>query len=434
VNGKPFFTFGGQQRAYKMVEVPADLLQAGDNVIAVEISKNGGASLNYYHLDFGLYDTNGHPVEPDIIGPSQPNMIKGPNGFEDWVTYKAFWNSDEGQGKDRVYFWDQEMVVDGPTSYDSEGIHPEAWTPTFQDRFDSEDSLQHYEMPETGVSIDNEALYVNAPGDSKQVLLNGYEAENVFVEANLRFDDNDFGDEGQAGIVAWHQDENNYVNVLIDRDDRKLVVQSRIGGVSESAVTDLPSTFAFMENDSRVKDYAEQYHTLRVYKNGAKLFAELDHYTLNDDQPVFEHQAMAVPGQIGLFSNKANVRMDNVTVTTGWSEYGTYINGWDDTWPVSEKGLQSPAAEEAITVKGDRTLGHEFSVNVNTGALPDTGKAGVILEYVDDQNYVTASTNYATNEFELRKIVDGQEEIMAVAPTARDTIYGHSKLRRERPA
>ncbi|CAH1210747.1 hypothetical protein PAECIP111891_03574 [Paenibacillus allorhizoplanae] len=426
VNGKPFYTFGGQQRAYKMVEVPADMLQPGENVIAVEISKNGGAALNYYHLDFGLYDTNGHPVEPDIIGPSQPNMIKGPNGFEDWVTYKAFWNSDEGQGKDRVYFWDQEMVVDGPTSYDSEGIHPEAWTPTFQDRFDSEASLQQYEMPETGVSIDNEALYINAPGDSKQVLLNGYEAENMFVEANLRFDDKDFGDEGQAGIVAWHQDENNYVNVLIDRDDRKLIVNSRIDSVSESAVTDLPSTFAFLSDDSRVQDFAEQYHTLRVYKNGSKLFAELDHYTLNDDRPVFEQEAMAAPGRIGLISNKAKVRMDNVTVTTGWSEYGAYINGWDEAWSVSEKGLQSPVSGQAITVKGDRTLGHEFSVNVNTGSLPDSGKAGVILAYVDDQNYVTASTNYATNEFELRKIVDGQEEIMAVAPTARDTIYGHS--------
>ncbi|MDR6881321.1 Ig-like domain-containing protein [Bacillus sp. 3255] len=426
VNGKEFFAFNGQQRAYKMVEVPAELLQAGENVIAVEISKDGGDPLNFYHLDFGLYDTNGHPVEPDIIGPSQPNIIKGPNGFETWATYKAFWNSDNGQGKDRVYFWDQEMVVDGPTSYDSEGIHPDAWTPTFQDRFDSEASLQHYDIPGAGVRIDNEALYFNNPGDSKQVLLNGYEAENVFVEANLRFDDKDFGDEGQAGIVVWHQDEHHYVNVLVDRDDRKLVVQSRIDGVSESSVIDLPSTFAFLDDDPRAKDFAEQYHTLRVYKNGAKLFAELDHYTLNDDRPVFEHESMAAPGRIGLISSKAKVRMDNVTVTTGWSEYGTYMNGWDQAWSVTEKGLQSPEAGEALTVKGDRMLGHEFSVNVNTGSLPDKGKAGVILAYVDDRNYVTASTNYATNEFELRKVVDGQEEMMAVAPTARDTIYGHS--------
>lgn len=426
VNGKEFFAFNGQQRAYKMVEVPANLLQTGENVISVDISKDGGAKLNYYHLDFGLYDTNGHPVEPDIIGPSQPNIIMGPNGFETWTTYKAFWNSNEGQGKDRVYFWDQEMVVDGPTSYDSEGIHPEAWTPTFQDRFDSGASLQHYEIPVAGVTIDNEELYFNASGDSKQVMLNGYKAENVFVEANLRFDDNDFGDEGQAGIVAWHKDENNYVNVLIDRDDRKLIVQSSINGVSDSLTTELPTTFAFLSDDPRAKDFAEQYHTLRVYKNGSKLFAELDHYTLNDDRPVFEHEAMDAPGQIGLISNKAKVRMDNVTVTTGWSEYGTYINGWDDAWSVSDKGLQSPAGGEALTVKGDPMLEHEFSVNVNTGDLPGNGKAGVILEYIDDRNYVTVSTNYATKEFELRKVVDGQEQIMAVASTARDTIYGHS--------
>ncbi|CAN7235186.1 Ig-like domain-containing protein [Paenibacillus sp. LjRoot153] len=429
VNGVELITLNGQQRAYKMVEIPANLLKVGENVIAVEISKDGGPALSFYHLDFGLYDTNGHPIEPDIVGPSQPNVIKGPNGFEDWVTYKAFWNSNEGQGKDRIYFWDQEMVVDGPTSYESEGIHPDAWTPTFQDRFDTEANLQHYDIPETDVSVDNEALYFNAPGDSKQVLLNGYKAENLFMETNLRFDDKDFGEEGQAGIVAWHQDENNYVNLLIDRNDRKLVIQSRIDGVPGSSVTDLPSTFSYLHDDPRAVDFAESYHTLRIYKNGPKIFAELDHYTLNDDRPVFEHEAIATPGKIGLISNKAKVRMDNVTVTTGWSEYGTYINGWDEAWSVSEKGLQSPAAVNALTVKGDRMLEHEFSVNVNTGALPDTGKAGVILAYIDDQNYVTASTNYATNEFELRKVVDGQEEIIAVASTARDTIYGHSNYK-----
>lgn len=428
VNGVELFSFDGRQRAYKMVEVPANLLKTGENVIAVENSTTGGAALPFYHLDFGLYDTNGHPVEPDIIGPSQPNIIEGPNGFETWVTYKAFWNSDNGQGKDRVYFWDQEMVIDGPTSYDSEGIHPDAWAPTFQDRFDSEASLEHYEIPEAGVSIDDGTLYMNAPGDEKRVLLQGYEAENFFFETNLRFDDNDFGDEGQAGIVVWHQDEDNYVNLLIDRDDRKLIIQSRIDGVSDLSEAELPSTFAFKLDDPRVADYAESFHTLKVYKNGSKLFAELDHYTLNDDQPVFEHVALASAGQVGLISNKAKVRMDNVTVTTGFSEYGTYMDGWDESWQVSAKGLQSPSAGESLTVKGDRTTEHEFSVNVNTGALPNAGKAGVVLEYIDDRNYVTASTNYATKEFELRKVVNGQEEVMATASTARDAIYGHSNI------
>jgi len=429
VNGVEFFSFSGQQRAYKMIEVPAELLHNGENVIAVEISKEGGPLLNFYHLDFGLYDTNGHPVEPDIIGPSQPNVIKGPNGFETWVTYKAFWNSDNGQGKDRVYFWDQEMVVDGPTSYDSEGIHPDAWTPTFQDRFDSVSSLEQYEIPQTNVSIDEGTLYFDAPDDEKRVLLRGYEAENLYMETNLRFDDNDYGDEGQAGVIVWHQDEDNYVNVLVDRDDRTLIVDSRIDGVSELSETDLPSTFAFKHDDPRAADFAESYHTLQVYKNGSKVFAELDHYTLNNDHPIFEHEAIAAKGQIGLISNKAKVRMDNVTVTTGWKEYGTYMSGWNAAaWQVSDKGLRSPSNGEALAVKGDQMLEHEFSVNVNTGALPEAGKAGVIVEYIDDKNYVMASTNYATKQYELHKVVNGREEVIAVASTARNTIYGHSNI------
>ncbi|MCR2805168.1 Ig-like domain-containing protein [Paenibacillus soyae] len=425
VNGKELLAFDGQQRAYSMVEVPAGMLRTGENVIAVEISKNTSAPLNFYHLDFGLYDTKSHPVESDIVGPSQPNVIKGPNGFETWVTYKAFWNSSEGQGKDRIYFWDQEMVADGPTGYDSEGLHPDAWTPTFQDRFDSEASLGHYEIPQADVSIDNGALYLGAPGDSQRVLLQGYEAENFYMETNIRFDDNDFGDEGQAGIVVWHQDEDNYMNLLIDRDERNLVIESRIDGVSDSSATDLPSTFSFLHDDPRAADFGEQYHTLQVYKNGSKVFAELDHYTLNDDRPVFEHDAIAAKGQIGLISNKAKVRMDNVTVTTGWSEYGTYMGGWDESWSVSEEGLQSPATGKALTAKGDRLLEHEFSVNVNTEALPESGEAGVILAYFDDRNYVAAVTNYETKQFELRKVVNGREETIEAASAARDTIYGH---------
>ena len=426
VNGQELVTFEGKQRAYIMTEVPSDMLHAGSNVVSVEISRDGGPELTAYHLDFGLYDTKGAALEPDIVGPSQPNVIKGPNGFETWITYKAFWNNDNGQCKDRIYFWDGEMVADGPTSSDSAGLHPDAWTPTFQDRFDSEESLSSYEGTHDNVSVDEGSLYLHAGSQVKQLLLKDTELANFFFETNIRFDDNDFGDSGQAGITVWRKDSDNEVSVLIDRDDHKLIISYRVNGVDQTLTYELPATFEFHLDDPRTADYGEQFHTLKVYKNGSKLFAELDHYTLNNDEPVLELDGMASAGSIGLISNQANVRMDNITVTEGWSEYGSNFNGWDDNWISSEQGLISPANEESITVKGDGVLESEMSVNIHSEALPSEGRSGIVLAYKDADNYVTASTDYGAHRFELTQVVNGEKQTIATASTARETIYGHS--------
>lgn len=428
VNGQELLPIEGQQRAYKMVEVPQSLLQEGENVISVEISRAGGKKLGHYHMDLGLYDTNGQAIEPDIIGPSQPNVIKGPNGFETWVVYKAFWNSDNGQGKDRVFFWDNEMVVDGPTSKATPGNHFDAWQPTFNDRFDTVSSLSQYNESghQGSVSVKNDALYFDTPNEIKEMLLKHYEIENYFLETNIRFDDNDFGSEGRAGVTVWHQDEDNHVRFYINRDDRTYVITNTLDGNTTTEEFNLPDTFRFLHEDERVKGYGEQYHTLKLYKNGSKLFAELDHYKLNDDQPVLELDQMSVPGQIGLVCYESKCSMDNVSLTIGWSEYGSDFNDWDASWTVSENGLTSPSSEKALTVKGDPMREHEFSVNMDTGSLPEAGQAGIILEYIDDQNYVAAYTNYDNNQIELRRVKNGKGELLDTSSTARDTIYGHS--------
>lgn len=427
INGQMITQQEGKQRSYEMLEVPEGVLQKGENVIAADVSTNG-PKLDFYHLDFGLYDTNGEPVEADIVGPTQPNVIKGPNGFETWVTYKALWNGDNGQGKDRVYFWGEEMVVDGPTSVDSPDKHFDAWQPNFQDRFDSVSSLSNYSNSLSDVSIENQTLYFNTLKKSNEILLKHYEIENFFLETNIRFNDNDFGNQGRAGVTVWKKDENNYVSLLIDRDNRTYIVSTTIDGKTSTEEHTLPSTFRFLHEDERAKDFGEQYHTLKVYKNGSKLFAELDHYRLNNDKPVLELDAMSSPGKVGLVCSESKCSMDNVSLTVGWSEYGNYFNGWNKDWVVSNKGLTSPSADQYITLKGDSMREHEFSVNIDTGFLPESGKAGVMLEYINNQNYVVAYTNYTTKQFEIHKVVNGKDELLQTASTARDTIYGNSNF------
>lgn len=426
INGQEIHQQQSQQRSYEMLEVPGDMLQKGENVITAKVSTNG-PKLRFYHLDFGLYDTNGKPVEADIVGPTQPNIIKGPNGFETWVTYKALWDGDNGQGKDRVYFWDDEMVVDGPTSENSPDQHFDAWQPTFNDRFDTVASLSNYSHTQ-GVSFKNNSLYFDTPDKLKEILLKNYEMENFFLEISIRFDDKDFGNQGRAGITVWHKDKDNFVRLYIDRDDLTYIISSTIDGETTTKEHPLPETFRFLHEDDRAEDFGEQYHTLKVYKNGSKLFAELDHYKLNNDKPILELETMSTPGKVGLVCNESKCGMDNLSLTVGWSEHGSYFNDWNKDWKISNKGITSPSKGESLTVKGDPMLEHEFSVNIDTGALPEFGKTGVILEYLDDQNYVMAYTNYATNQFEIHKVVNGKDVLLETASTARDTIYGNSNF------
>lgn len=425
INGQEIVDHNGLQRGYKMVEVPAGILQEGDNVIAAEVSRSGGNTLPFYHLDLGLYDTNGVSVEADIVGPTQPNVIKGPNGFETWVTYKALWDGNNGQGKDRAYFWDDEMVVDGPTSINTSGLRFEPGSPTFHDRFDSTDSWNNYTTQPSDVSIQNGNIFFNTPTEFRQILLSDYEPENFFMEANIKYEDDDFGHLGRAGLTVWLEDNDNYVRVFIDRDDHKLIVPHRINGNLNVVSYDLPSSFQFLHSDGRASGFNEQYHTLKIYKNGSKLFVELDHYKLNDDQPVLELDEMSSPGKVGLACDKSKCRMDNVTVSVGWSGYSNYINDWDGAWTVTGEGIQSPSSGRHLTVKGDPVLEHEFSAHIDTGTLPSTGRTGLILSYVDENNYVIGFTDYANKQFKIRQYVDGQGSLVASADTARDTINGH---------
>ena len=252
--------------------------------------------------------------------------------------------------------------------------------------------------------------------------------ENFFLEINIRFDEKDSGNKGRAGVTVWHKDKNNFVRLYIDRDNKTYIVSTTIDGETNTKEYPLPENFEFLHEDDRAKDFDEQYHTLKVYKNGSKLFAELDHYKLNNDKPVLELETMSTPGKVGLVCNNAKCSMDNLSLTVGWSEHGNNFNKWDKDWKDSNKGLTSPSKGESLTVKGDPTLEHEFSVNIDTGSLLESGKTGVILEYIDDQNYVVAYTNYATNQFEIHKVENGQDVLLETVSTARDSIYGNSNF------
>ncbi len=409
------------QRGYKIIEIPSELLRVGSNVVAVQGVRT---NMKYHHIDFGVYDTNGGPWVPDIVGPAQPNIIKGPNGFETWAVYKALWNNVNGQGKDRVFFWGDEMVVDGPSSSASPDLPLDAAQPTAQFDFDDDGDAVFFHLSPS-VTIEEGAMKFNIGSNFAEAKIRSPRIRNVYIEAHIRFEENP-GTLGLAGITAWYLNKHNWARVYLDRYEEQVVVMSMIDGQQQTDAFPLPDSFAFLDEDWRVADFGEQYHPLRIYKNAGKLFAEVGNYKVNEDQPIFENERMAqVPGRVGLCGLKSRHCFDEVTVTVGWEENDAFINGWSNGWTVSEAGIRSPDAGVCISVKGDKLSQHEFSAFVDTGSLPETGKAGLILEWVDETNYVFAYVNYGTGNFELIQVVGGQHTLVNSTSAARDVIYGH---------
>jgi len=228
--------------------------------------------------------------------------------------------------------------------------------------------------------------------------------------------------------MPWYVDSNNWVRAYLERTSQKVVLDYSFGGTNGSTNFTLPSTFAYLPTDSRASSYGEQYHMLKVYKNGSRLSAQVDHYWVNNDQPLLIRNEMLTAGRVGLAANQSSNWVDNLTVSPGWEEYGTNINGWSGSWTVNTNGITSPASGQQIVTKGDSMLSHEFSGYLDTGTLPTTGKAGLVVEQIDSSNYVTADVNYSNRMLELTAVVGGQTQLLGSTVARRDTIYGYSNF------
>ncbi|ROQ21705.1 hypothetical protein EDC38_2331 [Marinimicrobium koreense] len=423
------------ERGFQNTEIPQHMLRKGENVVAVAARTMD--EKKFHQVDFGVYDTNGEPYEPDIVIPSQPNILKGLNGFETWVVYKALWNNDNGQGKDRIYFWDDEMVTEGPTAKSSPVKPLESSAPSLTLDFNNTDKSKMEARRTIGFSKNGE---LSMSGESaKHILFSTSPIANGYVESHVQFagvgqDDlaqaseaSRTGLEMLAGIIAWYQDDDSWVEVLLDRVNDSVVVVDRLEGIEKRTTYALPDSFAFLDDDSRIANFKEPFHPLRVYRNGNSLFAEVGHYKVNNDQPIFIDDRIDSAGRMGLVSRTdTDVLMDNVSMTRGFEENDAYINGWDKTWSVTETGLKPPTDGRQISIKGDGLLNYEFSVNASSSTLPSRGYAGVVVHWVDEKNYMLARTNFREETHELVHVKDGKSTVITESSAYRDVTYGHS--------
>lgn len=81
--------------------------------------------------DRSLWDMYvGHDTD-SLFTPGQPNIVRGPNGWEWWLVYMANKGSRRDQYVDRIHYTNNRLAVDGITDSLSEGFHPRPALPQY---------------------------------------------------------------------------------------------------------------------------------------------------------------------------------------------------------------------------------------------------------------------------------------------------------------
>jgi GH43 family beta-xylosidase len=90
-----------------------NLLKEGENSLTIETGQGRRPGF----INVALFDMKGQTADDILYTPGQPNILRGPNGFEWWLIYMANKNAEpRGQYINRVHFLGRKLTVDGVTA------------------------------------------------------------------------------------------------------------------------------------------------------------------------------------------------------------------------------------------------------------------------------------------------------------------------------
>jgi GH43 family beta-xylosidase len=429
VNGERIHRSDGV-RNYATIDVgDTGAFRAGKNVLAVH-ARRAGAQEPY--VDVGLFNPQEQPGEAYVFSPGQPNLVRGPNGFEWWLVYFArFDGGGKSQAVDRVHFFDQRLHVAGPTGPHTPGYHPPPRPPTFEDRF--ERALPNalgtaWELRGEGRwrVRGGEGLQRRETGTA-QALIGGPAGTHYRFEASVRM-----AGGRAAGMVAFQDEGGDRLTVSLDREAGAWTYQLRENGAQMERSFALPEDFDF-----------EAYHAVRVTRNGDVFRVALDGRPA-PGTPVIE-TGLSEKGRPGLHTRGASAAFDGVTHTRGWDEYDARIRGWQatgtDTWRTDSTGLRQTARTGARRVlKGDPLSAYEFSAQVygdlrgdgeavsdedggDEAGSEEARRAGFYPVYVDESNWLRAELDLSRHRLVVDAMRGGERaERRTVALTERTAL------------
>lgn len=281
VNGKLIYDKKG--RDYCIVNLSEKQKKAflqGENILAVETSK--GAS-NYF--DVALFDLKDDVADDILFTPGQPNIVRGPNGFEWWLVYMANKNNEHrGQHIDRVHFFDKTLFVDGITGPNTKGFHPLPSKPTFS------------KMEETS---------------SFGIVQDVAPSMSYLFETNIKTDND-------AGIIAWWIDDENFVRVGLDKKSNSCRLDKKENGKSQSYNYPLPVDFRW-----------GVYHQLKIERNDANLKIWLDEIPVSIDS-LETIIPQGIRGQFGVFDCDGDALFAGSLATIGFDDINICLKSGEE--------------------------------------------------------------------------------------------------------
>lgn len=114
---------------YKIYKISNGLLHTGNNRILIH-RKSKYSNL----ISMALYNSDTDIQGDMLLTPGQPNIVRGPNGWEWWLVYMAnkAWKRD--QYIDRIHFTSEHLYVDGITGSEAKDFHPIPSSPQYSGR------------------------------------------------------------------------------------------------------------------------------------------------------------------------------------------------------------------------------------------------------------------------------------------------------------
>ena len=314
-------------------------MKEGTNLLAVETNKGRSQ-----FFDVSLFDMKDGIADDILMTPGQPNILRGPNGFEWWLIYMANKNDEHrGQYINRVQFFDKTLFVDGITGPRTAGYHPEPSMPTFAGKGETA---------------------------SFGVLQQVQPSVAYLFETGVKT-------EGGAGVIAWWKDADNCAYVGLDAENRSWYLRTLVGGKENKESYALPEDFRW-----------GVYHHLRIERNGGCLKIWLDEIPAPGKHVFAEALPAEEAGVPGVFDETKSALFEGATYTIGFDDVHFQLSGNEEL------------------LKGDFLNDYEFSFQLS--GLSGQDKAGSYPIYVDKDNYVKAQFDGITRMLEVTAVKKGK--------------------------
>jgi len=404
---------------YSLVNLNKEVIQnlrKGNNLIAIHSSKGRSA-----HLDVELVDPLKGPGDDILFNPSQPNLVRGPNGFEWWLVYFGIKDrGSRGQFISRVIFNDRNLTVDGPKGRKSAGYHPDPSMPVFGDIFEYHDDnllKEKWKILTGKWSIQNNELQQYDLSDKALATINSHYASNYLFKAGTRGDSRN---KGNFGIVGYYNNSSNRLEIGFSQPESIWYSKMVTAGKEIIKKNRLSGEFNF-----------NVYHSITVLKNGKRFEILIDDNPAPGENVI--NTTFADKGIPGLFTESCNASFDGVIFTPGWDEYDAEITGWGESekgenmngkWLVSGNGIYQESNSGNFSIfKGDLLDEYEFDVQVycdiNQKEKSDKSIGGIYQVYVDKDNYLNAGLDFGTGELEIYGKKDKKQIVNEVIPLKR---------------